>query len=299
MALSSPGVSQDTVAAELPRAVVTVRVLPDTVAVGQPFVVTMRVVPPERYSASPPALPDTGGFVEPLDPAQRTRRSDTLFVRYRFLAWQPGVLSIPFGSVVLTSGAERVEQPVDVRVVVASVLPRDSSARLPRPVRPLIASAAPWWMLWWRWVLAGVLLTTLGLLILAWLRVPRRARTSPKTAPIDTAVAALTRLRARDLPAIGESARHVVLAAEILRRYLQSVEPTLVMALSTIELCDRAESVAHVDVAALREVLVTVDAVRFSGATLARLDALDLVQRIEALIVETDRRRQQPLDEAA
>jgi hypothetical protein len=291
--------AQDSAAADIPRALVSVRVLPDTVAVGQPFVVTMRVVPPAPYSASAPTLPDTGGFVEPLDPAQRSRRNDTLFVRYRFLAWQPGVLNIPFGSVVLTYRETRVEQPVDVRVVVSSVLPRDSTARVPRPVRPLIASAAPWWMLWWRWVLGGVLLTTLGLLALARLRRPRRVKTSATQAPIERALAALTRLRARDLPTIGESARSVVLAAEILRTYLQAVEPVLRASLATSELCVRAETLSFIDGAALRDLLTAVDAVRFSGASLPRRDALALTQQMEAFIIATDRRRHAPVAEAA
>ena len=48
---------------------VSFKVLPETVTVGQPFVVSMRAIPPSGRKAVAPAVPDTGGLVEPLDPA--------------------------------------------------------------------------------------------------------------------------------------------------------------------------------------------------------------------------------------
>ena len=106
---------------------VTARVIPDTVTVGQPFVVSLRAIPPRGRQAVAPAVPDTGGLVEPLDPANVTRRGDTLIVRYRLIAWEPGVLTIPLGPVLMRRDSNEVSVPLDVRVVVASVLPAEAA----------------------------------------------------------------------------------------------------------------------------------------------------------------------------
>jgi hypothetical protein len=297
--LTSTLVAQDSALATMPRAAVSVRVVPDSVAVGQPFLVTMRLVPPAQFTLTPPALPDTGGLVEPLDPAQVSKRGDTVFVRYRFLAWQPGVLSIPFGSAMLTSAERRVEQPVEARVVVVSVLPQDSAARIPKPTRSLLAAPQVWWMLWWRWVAAGALIIALALLLLAWLRKPRKRPAVIEASAIDAARGAFTRLRARELATMGEGGRHVVLGAEILRRYLETVSTELNAALSATELADRADSHHELDVDELRDILRSVDAIRFSGSTVQGTAATELVSRIEAFVSDTDRRTRQRVAEAA
>jgi len=98
---------------------VTFRVLPETVTVGQPFELRMTIVPPAGRIGIAPAVPDTGGIIEPLDPAEVTRRGDTLRVRYRLLAWQTGVLTIPLGPVLMRRDSSDISVSGDMRVVEA------------------------------------------------------------------------------------------------------------------------------------------------------------------------------------
>ena len=155
VALSTPALSTPALAQTAQDSVglVTFKVLPETVTVGQPFDVRLRAIPPHGRQAIAPAVPDTGGVVEPLDPAAVTHRGDTLAVRYRLIAWQPGVLSIPFGPVLMRRDSNEISVSVDVRVVVKSVLPADSSDRIPKDPRELFPLITHWWDDWWKWAL--------------------------------------------------------------------------------------------------------------------------------------------------
>ena len=244
---------------------VTFRVLPETVTVGQPFVVSLRAVPVRGRLAVAPPVPDTGGIVEPLDPAVISRRGDTLLVRYRLIAWQPGVLTIPLAPVQMKRDSSEMPVPVDIRVVVASVLPADSARRVPKDARELFAAAAPWWQGWWRWMLALLAARVAVYLLHRW---RTRARTvAPRMlTPLATAEAAFARLDARQLLAAGEGGRHVALAAEVLRQYLADIEPTLSLSLTNAELLAAARPITAIASRQLAQVLDQTDAVRFSGA---------------------------------
>ncbi len=260
---------------------VTYRVLPDTVTVGQPFVVSLRAIPPRGRQAIAPAVPDTGGLVEPLDPANVTRRADTLLVRYRLIAWQPGVLTVPFGPVVMRRDSSELSVPVDVRVVVASVLPADSSARIPKDARALFPVAARWWEKWWQWALAILLFLAAVYLFDRW----RRRERTPEVevaSPLSRAEEAFARLDARRLPSAGEGGRHVALAAEIVRQYLADIEPSLALPLTNAELLTAVKPIEGMPDRQLRQLLDQVDAVRFSGD---RVD-LQTVQRVSGLARE-------------
>ncbi len=243
---------------------VTARVIPDTVTVGQPFVVSLRAIPPKGRQAIPPAVPDTGGLVEPLDPANVTRRGDTLSVRYRLIAWEPGVLTIPLGPVLMRLDSNEVSVPLDVRVVVASVLPPEAANRVPRNARDLFPVSARWWERWWQWML--VLLASVAAVYLfeRWRR-RQRAPVSETVSALAVAEAAFGRLDARRLPDAGEGGRHVALAAEIVRQYLAMVEPSLAIALTNAELLEAVAPIPGMPDRQLALVLDLVDRVRFSG----------------------------------
>ena len=243
---------------------VTFGVVPDTVTVGQPFEVLMRVIPPRGRKAMPPAVPDTGGIVEPLDPARITRFGDTVQVRYRLIAWQPGVLTIPFGPVQMRRDSNDVAVPVDVRVVVASVLPLDSASRIPKVSRDLYPVAVRWWERWWQWALALLLVMAAIYLVERW----RKRDRTPKVvvlSVLERADAAFARLEARRLPSAGEGGRHVALAAEIVRQYLADIEPALALALTNAELLRAVAPIAGMPDRQLANFLDLVDAVRFGG----------------------------------
>lgn len=243
---------------------VTFGVVPDTVTVGEPFEVLMRVIPPRGRKAVPPAVPDTGGIVEPLDPARITRFGDTVQVRYRLIAWQPGVLTIPFGPVQMRRDSNDVAVPLDVRIVVASVLPLDSASRVPKDSRELYPVASRWWERWWQWALALLLAVSVIYLVERWRKRDRTPRVVVLSA-LERADAAFARLDARRLLVAGEGGRHVALAAEIVRQYLADIEPALALALTNPELLRAVAPIAGMPDRQLANFLDQVDAVRFGG----------------------------------
>ena len=269
---------------------VTFKVLPETVTVGQPFDVRLRAIPPRGRLAIAPAVPDTGGVVEPLDPAAVTHRGDTLAVRYRLIAWQPGVLSIPFGPVLMRRDSNEISVPVDVRVVVKSVLPADSSDRIPKEPRELFPFVTHWWDNWWQWALGLLAGTCMIYLLYRW-----RTRVRPPQPVTESqllrAEAAFARLDARELPSAGEGGRHVALAAEIARQYLAALEPSLALSLTNAELLRAVEPIDGIPDKQLAQMLHDVDAVRFGGLRVDAVTARRVAGVARELVRDVDRVR--------
>ena len=266
---------------------VSYKVVPETVTVGQPFDLRLRAIAPRGRKAMAPAVPDTGGLVEPLDPALVTRRGDTLLVRYRLLAWQPGVLTIPLGPVLMRRDSNEISVPVEARVVVASVLPADSANRVPKDPRALFPSAAHWWDRWWRWALIALGVITALYLLWRW-RTRDPTPVDVITSPLARADDAFARLDARQLIGAGEGGRHVALAAEIVRQYLSEIESALALSLTNAELLAAVVPIDGMPDRQLAQLLQQVDAVRFSGtraddATVRRVSGMarELVRDID------------------
>ncbi len=260
---------------------VTFKVLPETVTVGQPFDVRLRAIAPRGRKAMAPAVPDTGGLIEPLDPALVTRRGDTLLVRYRLLAWQPGVLTIPLEPVLMRRDSSDIAVPVEARVVVSSVLPADSANRVPKDPRALFPVVVHWWDRWWQWALIAIGVMTALYLLWRW-RTRDRETVTVLASPLSRADDAFARLDARQLIGAGEGGRHVALAAEIVRQYLAEIESSLALALTNAELLTAIAPIDGMPDRRVAELLQQVDAVRFSGT---RVDA-DVARRVSGLARE-------------
>lgn len=290
------------VSAQLPTAdstgVVTARARPDTVTVGQPFEVLLRAIPPRGRQAIPPAVPDTGGLIEPLDPSEVTRRGDTLVVRYRLIAWQPGVLTIPLGPVLMRRDSSELSVPVDARVVVASVLPADTANRVPKDARDLFPPVARWWEQWWQWALALVLLLVAIFAVERW---RRRDRTPPVAieSPLSRAEASFARLDARRLASAGEGGRHVALCAEIVRQYLADIEPALTLTLTNAELLRSVAPIGGIPDGQLARLLAQIDAVRFGGTDTDQVTVQRLSGLAREIVRDIDRVRAAMNQEAA
>jgi hypothetical protein len=279
--------------------VVTVRTRPDTVTVGEPFTLQLRAVPPGGRVARPPAVPDTGGIIEPLDPALVTRRGDTVFVRYRLIAWQPGVLTIPLGPVIMRRGESDLSVAVDARIVVRSVLPPDSADRNPKVPRALFASSRPWWAQWWLWALGTALLMTLMVMLRQMWRARReRPRLAAQT-PLQRAERALARLDARQLAVAGEGGRQIALSGEIVRRFLSEIEPSLALSMTSAEVLRAAEAFIGIPHGRLAKFLAEVDSVRFGGRPASRAMADGVTGLARELVRETSRVRGDGLRAAA
>ena len=210
----------------------------DSVTVGTPFFVQVRVRAPLGAEVTFPAGPDTTGPVQPLDPTQEVAGEDTAAVdrtaRYRLAAWDVGAFTVPLDPVrVRFNGATRELRLDPVTVHVISVLPVDSAQRVPRPPRPLMQFPRPWWIPWLIALLAAALV---GLLL--WWYLHRRRR-RPPAPPVDAFVEAESRfvqIDALGLPEAGEPGRHVALTQEVLREYLARRFPEALPSRTTREL---------------------------------------------------------------
>jgi hypothetical protein len=209
--------------ARLQRAIV---VQPETVTVGDPFTVTIRMRAPRGAEIGFPDAPDSAGAIEAVDPVQITTSTDSAAVdqtaTYRLTAWDTGRLAIVLGNVRISMGTLVRDIPLGgINVFVASVLPADTALHVPKPARELLAVPAPWW--WWLLIALAVALVV-ALLWWWW----RRRRGVAAMTPVDAyeeALAAFARVESLGLVAAGERGRYVALMVEVLREYLQRIEP--------------------------------------------------------------------------
>ena len=181
--LAAAGAGADAQATGTPIAVqAAVGIEPDTVRIGDPFVVQIGIRAPLGATIAFPAAPDSTGAVQGLDPVRVETRPDSGGVvqwgYYRVAAWDVGDQPITLGDVVVTVAGRTRRIPIAGRkVFVASVLPADTAQRVPKPPRPLYEFAAPMWWLW----LAVAAVAVLILLFWWWWR--RRKRGRPIAVP--------------------------------------------------------------------------------------------------------------------
>ena len=241
-----------------------VTVTPETVRVGDPFTVSVRVRAPLGAAIEFPAAPDSGGPVEPLDPVQIRTAADSVAIdqtaTYRLAAWRVGTFQVPFGDVFVRQdiGNRRVEVS-GVVIHVVSVLPRDSAGLEPKPQRAVFTFGLPWWI----WALAGAVAVAI-LALIAWLWRRRRRRPVVREAPFAIAEREFDRVEAIGLLAAGERARHVSLMIEVLRDYLAAVVPGASVSQTSTELAAAIRRTGMGTYARCASLLAEVDLVKFA-----------------------------------
>jgi hypothetical protein len=211
-------------AAQPPAVAVGVDVGADTVRVGEPFLISVRVRAPLGDSVLFPAGPDSTQVVQAIDPPDVRGGSDTAAVDrtayYRVAAWDTGEQEVHLAAVRVrgADGEWEYELPAP-RVFVATVLPADTSLRVPKPARPPIEFPRPWWI---PWLIGVVVAGLIGLLFWWWWRRRRNrhAPAMPQLEPYAEAEERFARLEALHLVEAGERGRYVALTIEVLRDYL-------------------------------------------------------------------------------
>lgn len=268
-----------------------VTVAPDTVTVGQPFVVTVRVRAPRGATIEFPLAPDSASQVELIDPRQLRRAPDTTAAEvtavYRAAAWDVGARSLGLGDAVVRFGAAERRVPLaGARVFVRSVLPADTAApREPKPPRSIFEAEVPWWRRWLPYIVAAVV----GALLLAWLW--RRLRRARPIAPADAfaeADAGFARIEQLRLLEAGERGRYVALVVEVLRDYLARRVPEARLSLTSRELVDAVAASPLVPVARLAPLLAEADLVKFARLVVATDRARALGAEARAIVRETE-----------
>ncbi|HUQ82104.1 MAG TPA: hypothetical protein VM076_13220 [Gemmatimonadaceae bacterium] len=238
---------------------------PDTVAVGDPFVLTVRVRAPLGASVELPAGPDSGAAVEALDPKQERQGPDSTVLEvtgaWRLAAWDIGDQLLRLGDVVVKVDGRERRLPLNaLKVFVRSVLPADSAQRVPKPQRALFEFGRPWW----QWLLA--ILAALGIvgLFLWWWFRRRKRQKGVVEDPYAEAEAEFERVERLGLVEAGERGRYVALMVEVLRTYLARRVPEAHPSLTTSELLISVRETRTVPVNRLALILADADLVKFA-----------------------------------
>lgn len=241
---------------------------PDTVTVGDPVVIRIRVSAPAGATIAFPAGPDSAAQVAAI--ASRRVGSNTpagggvdQTAAYTLVAWDVGNVPAGLGDVVVTLGSDVRRLSLSaVGLQVKSVLPADSTLRVPKPARPPMDVAAPWWKKWWPLLVA---LAVIALLVWLWWR--RRHRGPAAGTSIDPLAFAereFGRIESLGLVDAGERGRHVALMVDVLRDYLALRLPEARASLTSSELAAALRTSRGVPHARLAALLDEADLVKFA-----------------------------------
>jgi hypothetical protein len=271
----------------------------DSVTIGEPFDIRVRVRAPADAEIRFPENPDTAGTVEARDPrtielTDTTEALDETAI-YHVAAWDVGPQTVRIDDVVVTWNGEDRRVPISgVEVFVKSVLPADSALRVPKPPRPVWETRPfPWWLL-------ALLLAAIAIALGIWWWMRRRRR-PPVPVIIDPYVRAmreLNRIDAMGLLEAGERTRYVALDVEVLRDYLAARFPDASLALTSRELVALMRKHPTVHLEQLSRVLHEADLAKFAGWTLSEDRARQLGRDVRA-IIEREHVASRPPEKAA
>jgi hypothetical protein len=214
-----------------------------------------------------------------------TMLGDTAVALYRLVAWDVGTQLLRVPDVRVTyEGQERRPSLAAASVFVKSVLPADTSLRVPKPARPLIVLPVFNWLKWL------ALLAALVALVLAWWAW-RRYRNRPKP-PIDPYVRAqqeFARIKERRLLETGEPEQYVAAMVDVGREYLAARVPGLRRSNTSSELLQRMQPREGVE-GELPRLLDRADLVKFARAAIAGDDARQVGSLVEAIVDHVEAR---------
>jgi hypothetical protein len=266
------------------------RVNPDTVLIGQPFNLFIKVLAPKGVRFEFPLGPDTTtqNGVRPIELRGEkivSMLGDTAVALYHLVAWDIGTQPLRFPDVRVTfEGQERRPPLGAASVFVKSVLPRDTSLRNPKPARPLIVLPVINWLLW-----LGLLAAAIAAVLLWWAW--RRYRNRPKP-PVDPYVRAqeeFARIDARRLLEGGQSEEYFAAMVDVAREYLAARVPGVRRSDTSSELVRAMKPTdgAEMDLPGLLE---EADLVKFARAEIGREEAREAGLTLRAVVDHVEAR---------
>lgn len=266
------------------------RVSPDTVLIGQPFSLFVRVLAPKGVRFEFPTGPDTAtqNGVRPIELRGEKLVSmlgDTAVALYRLVAWDVGTQPLRFPDVRVTfAGQERRPTLAGASVFVKSVLPADTSLRVPKPARPVIVLPVFNWL---RWLLIAA---AIAALVLAWW-LWRRYRNRPKP-PIDPYVRAqqeFARIAALKLLETREPEEYFTAMVDVVREYLAARVPGVRRSDTTSELLRAMHARDGVE-SELPRLLDRADLVKFARAEISESEAREAGAVLKAIVDNVEAR---------
>ncbi|MEO8194651.1 MAG: hypothetical protein ABI681_12440 [Gemmatimonadales bacterium] len=277
-----------------------VNVTADTVTVGQRFVAIIRVRAPRGATIEFPTTSDSATAAAPTGmqllgkPAVQAvpdSINTTMTAAYRLAAWDVGTQRLGLPDIVVRLGTRTgYVSLADRGVFVRSVLPADSTLRVPKPPRPAIEIAPFNWL---PWLLALAALVAAGLLWRLWIWYRRR-----RDKPIDPFTAAereFDRIESMHLVEAGEGERHAASMSDVMRDYLAARVPAIDRSQTSSELLASTGRI-HEPARGLGELLWRTDLVKFANARVEpdeaeRLGAAAraIVRAVEAHLVDEEK----------
>jgi hypothetical protein len=261
----------------------------DTVTVGDVVRLTVRIHAPRGATINFPAAVDSLGPVQSLEPPTVRDGADTAdaadrIATYRLAAWDIGKQPIKLGEVLVQTDDGERQVVLDLpSLFVKSVLPADTTLRVPKPARPLLEMRPP--IPWWWWLVAALVALAIGLGAWWWAR--RRRRGDAKTGdPFADATAAFARVEKLRLIEAGEPGRHAALMTDVLRRYLAERFDEISLAQTSYELLNAVRSIPTVSFDSLRMLLSAVDPVKFAAAPIGADRARTIGEEAKTIVRE-------------
>lgn len=222
------------------QALVSMTVRPDTVGIGEPFTVRVRVRAPKVATIRFAEVPAPADGVDPLDPRAIEDGPTGAFLDrtavYTFVAWDVGTRGPSLDPVAIVVGGreQRFALPAPT-VVVRSLLPADTTQQTPIDARAPVKVPGKFWQYA---LVAIVLLAALALFVRARRRRARASRGRRVPEAWVQASEAFTMLDGLQLAESGELGRHVIAHVDVLRTYLERRFPTIVATLAAAAVPD-------------------------------------------------------------
>ncbi|GEM_PF-354266 len=289
----APRAAPPAAAAARPPARASARITPDTVRIGEPFLVVLHVRAPKGATITLPAGPDSGAAVEALDPRALAVESDSsstdYSATYRLAAWDLGRQPVAFAPATFHgAGADATVPFGDLTILVRATAPADAAHRIPRGARALFAMPRTWWPLWQVVVVVLGTVLFLWLLVRWWRRRPRAE--APSADPFADATREFGTLDRIGLLDAGEPGRYVALAIDITRTYLVRRLAPESMAFTSAELIAAVAEDRRIPQARLRGLLAKSDRVKFARQLLSVEEAKAMGTDARRLVEEVEQR---------
>lgn len=268
------------------------KVTPDTVTVGQRFILLLKVRAPQGAKIQFPAGVDSAVAASPtasqiigtpLMDSVADATGTTRTAAYRFTAWDIGPQRLGLGNIAITlNGRTEYVSLANQAVFVRSVLPADTTLRQPKPPRPSIVLVP---FNWWPLIAA---LIAIALALLAWWlwRWYRRRRAAPLP-PFETAEREFARIEAMGLLESGEPERYLVLMTDVMRDYLTARVEGVHRSQTTQQLIAAAAPI-HAYAAGLAQLLSRADLVKFARERISPDEARALGQQARAIVGQVE-----------
>ncbi len=266
------------------------RVSPDTILIAQPFDLFIKVLAPKGVRFEFPLGPDTTtqNGVRPIELRGEkvvSMLGDTAVALYHLVAWDIGTQPLRFPDVRVTfEGLERRLPLAGASVFVKSVLPADTSLRIPKPARPLIVLPVINWLLW-----LGLLAAAIAAVLLWWAWRRYRNRPRPPVDPYVRAQQEFTRIEARRLLEDGQSEEYFAAMVDVAREYLVARIPGVRRSDTSFELLHEMKPRDGVEVE-LPRLLEQADLVKFARGEIGREESREAGLALRAVVDHVEAR---------